>query len=296
MKGRDEMALYTIKNELLTAQFESHGAELRSLKGKTEYMWSGDAKYWGRVSPVLFPFIGKTNNMEYHINSKCYPMTAHGFARDMEFCLLSQTEDEIWFYLESNENTLRNYPFEFRLELGYKLIDDTLEVLWRVINPSSEVLPFSIGGHPAFVCPPNSSCKQEECYLKFDKYDNLKSTKITDKGLKLDEYIPVNTENGYIHITKELMDLKTVLFENSQLNEVSLCDKDKKPYVTVSFDAPVLTLWTPIEKNAPFFCIEPWYGVCDFEGYTGDIKDRSFENLLEPNSTFNASYKIKIHL
>ena len=290
------MALYTIKNELLTAQFESHGAELRSLKGKTEYMWSGDAKYWGRVSPVLFPFIGKTNNMQYYINSKCYPMTAHGFARDTEFSLLSQTENEIWFYLESNENTLKNYPFEFRLEVGYKLIDDTLEVLWRVINPSNDILPFSIGGHPAFICPPDNSCKQEECYLKFDKYTDLKSTKVSENSLTLNEYIPITTENGYINITKELINLQTILFENGQLNEVSLCDKDKKPYITVSFDTPVLALWTPAGKNAPFFCIEPWYGVCDPEGYTGDIKDRPFENLLEPNGVFNASYTIKTHL
>lgn len=290
------MALYTIKNELLTAQFESLGAELRSLKGKTEYMWSGDAKYWGRVSPVLFPFIGKTNNMKYHINSKCYPMTAHGFARDTEFCLLSQTENEIWFYLENNENTLKNYPFEFRLEVGYKLIDDTLEVLWRVINPSNDILPFSIGGHPAFICPPDNSCKQEECYLKFDKYTDLKSTKVSENSLALNEYIPITTENGYINITKELINLQTILFENGQLNEVSLCDKDKKPYITVSFDTPVLALWTPAGKNAPFFCIEPWYGVCDPEGYTGDIKDRPFENLLEPKGVFNASYTIKTHL
>ncbi len=290
------MALYTIKNDLLSANIESKGAELRSLKGKIEYMWAADPKYWGRVSPILFPFIGKTNNMQYHIDDKCYSMSAHGFARDMEFSVLSQTENEIWFHLESDENTMIKYPFEFRLEIGYKLTGDTLEVLWRVINPSDDILPFSIGGHPAFVCPPGNSCKQEECYLKFDKYDNLASTKISENGLTLKEYIPITTENEYINITKELIDLQTVLFENGQCSEISLCTKDKKPYITVSFDAPVVALWTPSDKNAPFFCIEPWYGICDPEGYTGDIKNRPFENLLQPNDIFNASYKIKTHL
>src|SRR5699024_10455508 len=110
------MAVYTIKNDLVSANIESKGAELRSLKGKIEYMWSADPKYWGRVSPILFPFIGKTNNMQYHIDNKCYSMSAHGFARDMEFNVLSQTENEIWFYLDSDENTVIKYPFEFRLE------------------------------------------------------------------------------------------------------------------------------------------------------------------------------------
>lgn len=290
------MALYTIKNELLSAQIQSKGAELKSLKkSEKEYMWSANPKYWSRVSPILFPFIGKTNNMQYYVDSKCYPMTAHGFARDMEFSLANQTENEIWFYIQSDENTFNKFPFEFRLEIGYKLTNDTLEIMWRVINPSNEILPFSIGGHPAFICPPDSSCNQSECYLKFDRYDNLKSTKISENGLAVDEYISINTEKGYINITKELKDLQTVVFENNQCNEISLCTKDKKPYVSVSFDSPVVALWTPTEKNAPFFCIEPWYGVCDRDGYIGDIKDRPFQNLLNPYSTFNANYKIKIY-
>ena len=104
------MALYTIKNELLSAQIQSKGAELKSLKkSEKEYMWSANPKYWSRVSPILFPFIGKTNNMQYYVDSKCYPMTAHGFARDMEFSLANQTENKIWFYIQSDENTFNKY-------------------------------------------------------------------------------------------------------------------------------------------------------------------------------------------
>ena len=54
---------YTLTNSYLKATFESFGAELISLQdtdGK-EYVWCGDSAFWGRHSPVLFPFVGKAN-------------------------------------------------------------------------------------------------------------------------------------------------------------------------------------------------------------------------------------------
>ena len=108
------MAVYELKNDVISISMDSHGAELKSLKkldtGK-EYMWCGDAKYWGRTSPVLFPFVGGLKDKEYRTKGKAYPMNQHGFARDMEFELFSQSENEIWFILKSNEETLAKYPY-----------------------------------------------------------------------------------------------------------------------------------------------------------------------------------------
>lgn len=80
-------------------------------------------------------------------------MSQHGFARDREFTRISGTDTEIWLALDSDVETRKSYPFDFRLELGYRLKDRTLEVLWRVKNTDSRKIWFSIGGHPAFVCP-----------------------------------------------------------------------------------------------------------------------------------------------
>ena len=77
------MALYELKNEQIAITVDSHGAELKSLKklaDDQEYMWCGDAKFWGRTSPVLFPFVGGLKNKEYRFEGKTYSMTQHGFA------------------------------------------------------------------------------------------------------------------------------------------------------------------------------------------------------------------------
>lgn len=60
----------------------------------------------GRTSPVLFPFVGNVSGKQYHTKGKTYDMGQHGFARDMEFVLDTQSGNEIWFVLRSNEETL----------------------------------------------------------------------------------------------------------------------------------------------------------------------------------------------
>ena len=57
-----------LENEQIEVTVNIHGAELRSLKSKAdgqEYLWNADAKYWGRTSPVLFPFVGGVKNKVY---------------------------------------------------------------------------------------------------------------------------------------------------------------------------------------------------------------------------------------
>lgn len=48
---------------------------------------------------------------EYRNEGIPYTLTQHGFARDMEFTLISEKEDEVRYRLVSNEETLHKYPF-----------------------------------------------------------------------------------------------------------------------------------------------------------------------------------------
>ena len=129
------MAVYELKNDGVEIKVHSKGAELKSLKNPvtgTEYLWQGDPAFWNRSSPILFPFVGKTDRNEFRTKGKTYSMTQHGIARDMEFELLSRTEDEIWFVLNDSEETRQEYPNGFTLKLGYRLFDNGVEVCWQV--------------------------------------------------------------------------------------------------------------------------------------------------------------------
>ena len=99
--------MQTLRNDILTVEVSEHGAELQSIrKGTTEYLWQGDPAYWGRRSPVLFPIVGSVWEKRYKVGEKVYEMGQHGFARDMDFRLVLQTESEVRYRLESSEETL----------------------------------------------------------------------------------------------------------------------------------------------------------------------------------------------
>ena len=179
------MGAYQLKNEELTLTVISAGAEMKSLKdNKTEqeYLWQADPKFWGRTSPVLFPIVGNYVQKQSVYEGKTYTLSQHGFARDMEFDLESQTEEEIWFVLKDTESTLEKYPFHFILKVGYRLSGRQVEVMWKVENPNDKKMYFSIGGHPAFNCPLKEGEKQEDCQLVFDPEGPRTSSILNEEG------------------------------------------------------------------------------------------------------------------
>lgn len=291
------MAVFEISNGTITVAVDSRGAEMKSLRridiGK-EYMWSGNPEYWGKVSPLLFPLVGTLKNNEYHFNGRSYAMGRHGFARDKEFRLVSQKADEIWFALEADEETKKCYPFDFRLEAGYRLEGMGVKVFWRVENLSRERMYFSIGGHPAFRCPPEGRGEdRDSCYLGFEGKESICCTRLDGSGLVSKQKVAYETEDGLLAITEDLFREDAMIMEDGQIHSVSLMTSDKKPYVTVEFAMPVVAVWTPAGKNAPFICIEPWYGTSDAADFAGTLEERKWGRCLEPEQRFEAGYLIK---
>ena len=290
---------FTLENEDLLVAVNRHGAELARIYDKLagrELLWNADPAVWNRHAPILFPFVGKCYDGKYRHQEKEYPMGSHGFARDMEFAVDVQTATEAWFSLRSNEETKEKYPFEFILKVGYELEGRNLKVIWQVENPDTKTLYFSIGGHPAFMCPVNGKGKQSEYYFKFDADKDLTYGLVADDGRGLmgqqKDVLPV--KNGYAQITEHLFDRDALIVENHQASVVSLCTPDKKPYLTVSFDAPLFGLWSPAGKGAPFICIEPWYGRCDRTTFDGSLEQREYGNTLQAGGVFRREYTITV--
>lgn len=290
------MGMIQLENEVAIVQIYTMGAELRSFVDKEsgiEYMWSADPKYWGKCSPILFPFVGKTRDAKVRIKEQIYPTEKHGFAKTSEFEVISEKECEAWFALESDEESLKSYPFEFRLEVGYRLEGKSLSVLWRVMNLAKETLHFSIGGHPAFHCPITDDENLTDCYIRFGNRDEITTTLISKTGLATDNKKKYKLTEGRLPVTEHLFDEDALVLEDNQVQEVALCRKDGSDYVRVTFDVPLFGVWS-MPGGAPFICIEPWYGRCDHVDFEGSIEERRYGNSLEPESSWEASYQIHI--
>lgn len=285
-----------IEDEYLKLEISTYGAEIQEIinkKNGKNYLWNGDKEFWGRKSPILFPFVGALKNKEYSYESKKYPMGQHGFARDMEFALLQKTKNSILYELKSNNETLEKYPFEFSLRVGYELNQNKIIVKWEVKNIDNKVIYFSIGGHPAFQVPVS---ERENCYIKFDNKSDLINTGLENGLANTNNVVngKISTDNGYLGIDKDLFKYDALIFENNQLKEVSLCMEDKSEYIKVKFDSPLVGIWSPYKENCPFVCIEPWYGRCDGVDFSGELEDRQWQQSLEPEESFKCNYEIEI--
>lgn len=289
---------YSLKNGEFEAKICSKGAELISLKrGGREYLWNADPVCWNRHAPILFPFVGGLKDKQYRYGGKTYVMGQHGFARDMEFVLVSRTDTELVMALSDTEKTLEKYPFHFLLELSYELQGDRLRLGWRVKNTDDKELYFSIGGHPAFYCPMEGKGEQRDYMLRFLKDGKALSEVVSvviEGGLAGKDTLEFGLEDGYLPITPELFDTDTIVLEDSQTDAVSLYDPDGKEYVRVEFPMPLVGIWTPVEKNAPFLCIEPWCGRCDDVDASGELSEKSRGNVLAPGETFETAYTITV--
>lgn len=290
------MAIYDLKNDSLTVQVNSLGAELCRIRDNysdSEYLWSGEERYWKRFAPILFPIVGNVKDKKYTYKGKTYSLPQHGFARDMEFSLISRASDEIWFELKDDEFTRKVYPFEFSLKVGYRLTERTIETMWKVENTGDEDMYFSIGGHPGFYCPEPKK-RQTDYYFAFDTAKNLIYDKLASSGLVASDSNIMPLNGSLLPITEHMFDEDALIFENNQAHRVSILHMDRSPYITVEFDAPVFGLWSPAKKNAPFICIEPWYGRADRADFEGTLEEREWGNHLAIGEIFEASYKIMV--
>lgn len=285
-----------LKNDLLTVVIDNHGAELQSVKNnrtQQEYLWQGDKAFWGRRSPVLFPIVGSVWDGKFRMDGVEYALGQHGFARDSNFeAIADSPEDEAWFALESNGLTMSLYPRRFRLEIGYRLDEARLTVMWRVKNLDEKPMSFQIGAHPAFNYPEFNPDDAVHGYFLFDTRKPLVSQLLKEKGcISGDTAVIELDEDGMLPLTGDTFSINTIMLQDRQVRRVSMLDKERRPYVSLLFNAPVVGMWSP-SARAPFVCIEPWWGRCDRMNFDGEFSQRDYVNTLQPGETFEASYMV----
>lgn len=279
----------TIKNAYLAAIINANGAELVSLKTKEnkEYIWEGNPSFWGKHSPVLFPIVGTLKNDSFTYNGIEYNLPRHGFAREFVFELIEKSESSATFSLKSTLHTKKVYPFEFDFQISYLLKGNKLIISYKVINNNEFVMPFSIGAHPAFSLP-----KSFENYsLLFDCNENLTSFQL-EKDLLSDNTEIIEMTNNQVPLRYSLFEKDALIFKKIQSKNITILE-NQNPLLRVQFnDFPNLGIWTKV--NAPFICIEPWFGYSDTLNSTGNILEKEGIQLLEPKKIFECNFSIEI--
>ncbi len=278
-----------LENNEIIIKINLKGAELKSLFNKVteqEYIWPGISGTFKKSAPNLFPFIGNIKNGEinYFYNGEVItkPMTKHGFARDLEFVLISQTKTSATFELTENEYTKNMYPYNFSLKVIYEILENKVFHKYIVKNLDTNTMFYHIGGHTAFNCNFNGDSDFSNYYLEFEK-DNCKQYMIDPIN---NSYIDENFEeiklNGKWDLNKNKFEKDALVFIGLKNNYLNIKHINSNHGIKFSYkNLPILTLWTNLDSSN-FICLEPWAGITDFS--TGDInvENKPFIESLNP--------------
>lgn len=286
---------YHLENQHLKIAVALKGAELKSVVKKAtqqEIVWQGNPDFWAKSSPVLFPIVGTLKNGMYGYEAKEYQLPRHGFARDYNFKLDEVSNAHLVLSLEASPDTLQLYPFVFKLQIIYTLMNNSLQVEYKVENLSDvETMYFSLGAHPAF----NVGIKADDFSsysLSFNKDNKLKATCLKDGLLTPDK----NT----ITLTNQKLQLDYKLFENDALvlldmksDKITLLGNDDETIFDFEFENfPYFGIWTV--KDSGFICLEPWAGIADFDSHGQQLENKAGINVLQPNENWSASWTLCI--
>lgn len=288
--------VYSIENNLVSVAISSKGAELQSIIHKDfglEYMWSGDPNFWGKKSPVLFPIVGALKNNSYQYKGNAYRLNRHGFAREMEFEITDKGEGFITFSLNSNEDTLANYPFPFSFSIRYSIENNRLNVSYIVKNTGNEAMLFSVGGHPAFKVPLVEGTTFEDYFLEFNHFEHASRWLLSKEGLIENNSMPVIDHTDKLPLTKSLFYHDALVFKHLASKSVYILSGKTSHGLKINFhNFPYLGIWSA--KDADFVCIEPWCGIADNVDATGNLEDKEGINVLPKGEIFTRTWHVEL--
>lgn len=254
----------------IAATIKADGAELCSLKTADglELLWQAGPE-WPRHAPLLFPIVGQLKGDQLTHQGRTYSMMKHGVARDQKFDWIMRSPDGCALVLNDNAETRARYPFSFRLTVAYKIRDDQLEVSLEIANTGGEMLPASIGGHPAFNWPLLPGLPKEAYALTFSDEETAPIRRLAD-GLVRAKPEPNPIQGRKLKLSESLFDDDAIILDRLASTSVRFA-ADRGPSIEMSWEGfPQLGVWSKL-GGAPFLCIEPWHGFASPVEFDGEF-------------------------
>ena len=291
--------IYEIKNKYLTAKINSIGAEIISVidnKTNTEFIWQGDKKYWESHSPVLFPQCGRIFNKTYIHDSKEYKMDLHGFARHFEFNLIQKSADSIEMSIDDTEETRKIYPFNFNLTICYTLNKKSIRITFKILNKDKREIYFSYGAHPGFNVPFAGVGSFEDYYVEFSK-SSYPIKYFNKNGLYDGNDGTYDIPDNKLFLKHSLFKLDSSFFFVSNKDTIYLRNKINSNYIKVAYNnMKYFGLWQTEESDAPFLCIEPWFGLPGRQDEICELKNKFDITRLDAKQEHQNFYDIEFFI
>jgi galactose mutarotase-like enzyme len=278
----------------LSAEIDPHGAQLSRLcdSESRDLLWDGNPAVWAGRAPLLFPIVGVVAGGRYRLGTSSYHLSRHGFARGKDFALASANAASATFKLGADPSSLEIYPFEFELVVRFEVVRCSLTVTSTIRNCGKKDMPASFGYHPAFRWPLPFGSNRSSHTIEFETDEPEPVRRIDAAGLLTPTAHPTPIEHRRLVLSDELFTDDVLILDKVRSRSVSY-GGEKGPRLRIDFkDAPYLGLWT--KPGAQFVCIEPWHGITDPVGFSGDFKDKPGVFVLGAGQELAAAMIIRL--
>jgi galactose mutarotase-like enzyme len=283
----------SISSGKLAAEIDPRGAQLSALRADVnDLLWNGDPNFWAGRAPLLFPIVGVLAGGVYRLGAKAYSLSRHGFARDKNFSLHNSSASSAAFRLSADDSTYAVYPFHFELDVRYELSGAMLSVSTAIRNAGGTDMPASFGYHPGFRWPLPFGQPRASHYIEFETDEPGAVRRIDAAGLLTPVRHPTPIADRRLELTDALFQQDVLIFDQIKSRSVSY-GSHQGPRLRIGFpDAAYLGVWT--KPGAPFICIEPWHGITDPEGFSGDFMQKPGMQVLKAGEALFAKMDITL--
>ncbi len=291
-----EAALIEIGSAELTAAINPYGGELTHLRDADgrELMTNADPAFWTGHAPILFPIVGALNDDTLRLDGESYTLGKHGFARRSAFAVVEHSATRAVFLLEDSAETRAVYPRKFALRLTFAIDGATLSITAEIENRESErTLPASFGFHPAFAWPLPYGEARADHRIVFVADEPEPLRELTPGGLIVAQERPSPIEDGRtLQLRDDLFEQDALIWDAVRARSVRY-GAETGPQLRVDFaDTPMLGIWT--KPGAAYVCIEPWHGIADPEGFTGDFTAKPGVFEVAPGATKTCAIQVTL--
>ncbi len=279
----------SISTAALSAEISATGAELVRLQDRAgaDLLWDGNPAVWNGRSPLLFPIVGEVKGNRLNVAGKAYEIGRHGFARTSTFALVGSEAASCTWRLESSDATRRQYPFEFRLDVTYRIEGATLHMEARVTNTGAAVMPASFGFHPALRWPLPYGKPRAAHEIVFERAEPAPIRRPID-GLLSAAQFATPVRDRHLRLHDDLFEEGALVFDTLASRSVLYGEAIRVDFPRM----PHLGIWT--KPGAGYVCIEPWQGHASPEGFDGELADKPGVIAITPGATESFAMSIAL--
>ncbi len=274
-----------LHSDALDVAIDPQGAQLSMLRDAAghDLLWNGDPAVWKGRAPILFPIVGAWNGGHYQWCRQRFALPRHGFARDRRFEVVSSSARAAVFRQSGDRTTHARYPFAFELDVAFEVAGARLTTVATVRNNGEIALPASLGFHPALRWPLPYGAARADHYLEFEQDEPAPVRRLDAAGLLTPTLHATPVRGRRLLLDDALFKDDVLIFDRFSSRSVTY-GAPTGPRIRVEFpDATYLGLWT--RPGAGFLCIEPWCGVADPVGFTGDFGDKPGLFMVAPGGS-----------